>query len=134
MWSLFADLLTLLESLNTRSVVTLLPNKFEGCGAVQLPEDAMLAGFLPLLCAPHIQNYCQTPFDKEKARTCFRISRIQFFGEYLCGIPERYLAFDVGNRCYRSLVVVPPAAPDRGAEAAAKREVIDEVSHSYARA
>ncbi|RWS26352.1 telomerase-binding protein EST1A-like protein [Leptotrombidium deliense] len=102
-WSLFADVLTTLANVNIRSV-KLLPTKFDGCEPVILPEDTSLSGFIPLLGAPQCSSFVQPPYDKEKARTCLRISRIQFFGDYLCGIPEPYLEFDVEKKRFYSLV------------------------------
>ncbi|XP_015794937.1 telomerase-binding protein EST1A isoform X3 [Tetranychus urticae] len=104
-WTLFAEVLTRLGDINTRQI-KLLPTKFEGCEQVILPEDNMLSGFIPLLGAPSALSYVQPPFDKEKARTCLRISRIQFFGDYLCGIPEPYLEFDVGKKRFNSSVKI----------------------------
>ncbi|RWS15315.1 telomerase-binding protein EST1A-like protein [Dinothrombium tinctorium] len=102
-WSLFANFLTTLGNINIRSV-KLLPTKFDGCEPVILPEDTTLSGFIPLLGAPQCSSFVQPPYDKEKARTCLRISRIQFFGDYLCGIQKPYLEFDVEKKRFYSLV------------------------------
>jgi protein SMG6 len=102
-WTIFAEFLTALTRINVRSV-KLLPSKLEGCEPVILPEDTSLSGFLPLLGSPQCVQFAQPPYDKEKARTCLRVTVIQFFGDYLCGIVEPYLKFDVERKRFVSLI------------------------------
>lgn len=103
MWTAFASLLTVLRMIDISDIEMISGNQ-EGFELINLPEDTTLAGFVPLLGAPEDSFYAKKPFDLERARHCLRISRIQFFGDYLCGIPIPYLEFDVGNKIFISLV------------------------------
>ncbi|KAH6934628.1 hypothetical protein HPB50_026164 [Hyalomma asiaticum] len=79
---------------------------------VTLPEDTTLAGFVPLLLAPQEVFYVQMPCDRERARNLLRINRIQFFGDYLCGITPPYLEFNVERKRFVSLISVPDTGSD----------------------
>ncbi|XP_067120587.1 telomerase-binding protein EST1A [Centruroides vittatus] len=102
-WTAFASLLTVLRTVDI-SDIEMVRDSEEGYELINLPEDTTLAGFVPLLGAPEDSFFAKKPFDQERARHCLRISRIQFFGDYLCGIPIPYLEFDVENKMFISLV------------------------------
>ncbi|XP_077509894.1 telomerase-binding protein EST1A-like isoform X2 [Amblyomma americanum] len=104
-WTTLADLLTVLRKLNL-SDVTFYKEPGEDRELVTLPEDATLASFVPLLGAPQEAFYVQLPCDRERARSYLRISRIQFFGDYLCGISPPYLEFNVERKRFVSLIAV----------------------------
>ena len=89
----------------------LLGSKLEGCEPIILPEDTSLAGFLPLLGSPQCIQFAQPPYDKEKARTCLRITAIQYFGDYLCGIVDPYLKYDVEKKRFVSLIQTSIQSP-----------------------
>lgn len=60
---MFANFLTAFTNFDCKSV-KLLPTRLEGCEAILLPEDSFLAGFYPLLGAPHCSQFVQPPYDK----------------------------------------------------------------------
>ncbi|XP_054720086.1 LOW QUALITY PROTEIN: telomerase-binding protein EST1A-like [Uloborus diversus] len=102
-WVSFADLLTALHEIDVSSPVIINERK-EDSEPVILEEDCAFAGFVPLMGAIHDPAYSIVPFDKDKAKHCLRISRIQFFGDYLCGITPPYMQFDVERKKFVSLV------------------------------
>ncbi|KAK8771884.1 hypothetical protein V5799_024870 [Amblyomma americanum] len=110
-WTTLADLLTVLLKLNLNDV-TFYKDPAEDRELVTLPEDATLAGFVPLLGAPQEAFYVQVPCNRERARSYLRISRIQLFGEYLCGISTPYLEFNVERKRFVSLITVSDIKSD----------------------
>ncbi|KAK3587144.1 hypothetical protein CHS0354_006784 [Potamilus streckersoni] len=101
-WVSTAELCNILKDMDT-SLVKLYSEKKEGCEAVLLSEDMMMAGFVPLLSAPTSTSYVHSTVDKEIARACVRIEKLSLFGEYLCGIEPPMLAFNVESRKYYSV-------------------------------
>ncbi|KAL3856196.1 hypothetical protein ACJMK2_010974, partial [Sinanodonta woodiana] len=108
-WVSTAELCNILKDMDT-SLLKLYSEKKEGCDAVLLSEDMMMAGFVPLLSAPTSTSYVHSTVDKEIARACVRIEKLSLFGEYLCGIEPPMLAFNVESRKYYSV------APSQGYE------------------
>ncbi|XP_050049896.2 telomerase-binding protein EST1A-like [Dermacentor andersoni] len=104
-WTTLADLLTVLRRLNLGDI-KFFKEPGEDRELVTLPEDATLTSFVPLLGAPQEPFYVQVPCDRERARNYLRISRIQFFGDYLCGISPPYLEFNVERKRFVSLIAV----------------------------
>uniref|UniRef100_L7M936 PIN domain-containing protein n=1 Tax=Rhipicephalus pulchellus TaxID=72859 RepID=L7M936_RHIPC len=110
-WTMLADLLTVVRRLNLDDV-KFFKEPAEDRELVTLPEDTTLAGFVPLLGAPQETFYVQLPCDRERARNCLRINRIQFFGDYLCGITPPYLEFNVERKRFVSLIAVSDTESD----------------------
>uniref|UniRef100_A0A1E1XLZ5 Putative nonsense-mediated mrna decay protein n=1 Tax=Amblyomma sculptum TaxID=1581419 RepID=A0A1E1XLZ5_AMBSC len=110
-WTMLADLLTVLRKLNLNDV-PFYKEPAEDRELVTLPEDASLASFVPLLGAPQEAFYVQVPCDRERARNYLRVSRIQFFGDYLCGISTPYLEFNVERKRFVSLIAVSDIESD----------------------
>ncbi|XP_037513431.1 telomerase-binding protein EST1A isoform X2 [Rhipicephalus sanguineus] len=110
-WTTLADLLTVLWRLNLGDI-KFFKEPAEDRELVTLPEDATLASFVPLLGAPQEAFYVQVPCDRERARNCLRINRIQFFGDYLCGISPPYLEFNVERKRFVSLIAVSDTESD----------------------
>ncbi|KAL1440197.1 hypothetical protein MTO96_010005 [Rhipicephalus appendiculatus] len=110
-WTMLADLLTVLRRLNLGDI-KFFKEPAEDRELVTLPEDCTLASFVPLLGAPQEAFYVQVPCDRERARNCLRINRIQFFGDYLCGISPPYLEFNVERKRFVSLIAVSDTESD----------------------
>ncbi|CAN7984913.1 unnamed protein product [Ixodes hexagonus] len=110
-WTTLADFLTVLRKLNLGDV-RFFKDPAEDRELVTLPEDATLAGFVPLLGAPQETFYVQMPCDRERARNHLRMSRIQFFGDYLCGIATPYLEFNVERKRFVSLIATCDSESD----------------------
>uniref|UniRef100_A0A2R5LHI5 Telomerase-binding protein EST1A n=1 Tax=Ornithodoros turicata TaxID=34597 RepID=A0A2R5LHI5_9ACAR len=104
-WTTLAELLTVLRNANLGHI-KFFKEPAEDRELVTLPEDSTLAGFVPLLGAPQENYYVQVPCNKEQVRNYLRISRIQFFGDYLCGISTPYLEFNVEKKRFVSLITV----------------------------
>ncbi|GFT26963.1 telomerase-binding protein EST1A [Nephila pilipes] len=102
-WSSFANLLTSLGEIDTSNPV-IINQEIPDYSPLILEEDVTFAGFVPVLEALHCPAFVKPPFDKEKAKHIFRISRIQFFGDYLCGISPSCMNFDVESKKYISLI------------------------------
>ncbi|XP_022697049.1 telomerase-binding protein EST1A-like isoform X2 [Varroa jacobsoni] len=119
-WSSLAELLTALMRADSAHVGQMAP-EFTTCRTlaqsmeVLLPEDSALAGFVPLLGSP-VDTFFAAPVPASQIgalRTALRISRLHFFGDYLCGLtPSPYLHFDVRRSAYGSLL--PEAGDDGG--------------------
>ncbi|GFQ74680.1 hypothetical protein TNCT_681411 [Trichonephila clavata] len=102
-WSSFANLLTALGEIDISNPVVI-NHEVPDYIPLVLVEDITFAGFVPVLEALHYPAFVKPPFDKEKAKHVFRISRIQFFGDYLCGITPSCMEFHVESKQYISLV------------------------------
>ncbi|XP_061660407.1 telomerase-binding protein EST1A isoform X2 [Syngnathoides biaculeatus] len=81
---------------------------------LQLDEDRLLAGFVPLLAAPQEPCYVDRHTDTAIAADCKRVTVLKYFLEALCGQEEPLLAFKGGK--YVSVAPPPPSAasPDVG--------------------
>ncbi|GFW59426.1 telomerase-binding protein EST1A [Trichonephila clavipes] len=102
-WSSFANLLTALGEIDTSHPVVI-NQEIPDYIPLILDEDITFAGFVPVLEALHYPAFVKPPFDKKRAKHVFRISRIQFFGDYLCGITPSCMEFHVESKKYISLV------------------------------
>ncbi|KAG8200431.1 hypothetical protein JTE90_000514 [Oedothorax gibbosus] len=102
-WCSFADLLTAFRDVDISSPA-IINQRTADAESIILEEDSTFAGFVPLLEAMHDPAFAVQPFDKDRAKHCLRISRIQFFGDYLCGISPPYMEFDFESKKFVSLV------------------------------
>ncbi|KAK7925743.1 hypothetical protein WMY93_008053 [Mugilogobius chulae] len=64
---------------------------------LQLKEDRLLAGFVPLLAAPQEPCYMDKQTDTTIAADCKRVTVLKYFLEALCGQEEPLLAFKGGK-------------------------------------
>ncbi|RVE63981.1 hypothetical protein OJAV_G00141710 [Oryzias javanicus] len=64
---------------------------------LQLKEDKLLAGFVPLLAAPQEPCYIDKHTDMAIAADCKRVTVLKYFLEALCGQEEPLLAFKGGK-------------------------------------
>ncbi|XP_016394645.1 telomerase-binding protein EST1A-like [Sinocyclocheilus rhinocerous] len=72
---------------------------------LQLEEDKMLSGFVPLLAAPQEACYIDQGTDVAIAADCKRVTVLKYFLEALCGQEEPLLAFKGGK--YISMATPP---------------------------
>ncbi|XP_015250347.1 PREDICTED: telomerase-binding protein EST1A isoform X1 [Cyprinodon variegatus] len=72
---------------------------------LQLKEDKLLAGFVPLLAAPQEPCYTDKHTDMAIAEDCKRVTVLKYFLEALCGQEEPLLAFKGGK--YISVATSP---------------------------
>ncbi|XP_019747477.1 telomerase-binding protein EST1A [Hippocampus comes] len=79
---------------------------------LQLKEDRLLAGFVPLLAAPQEPCYVDRHTDAAQAADCKRVTVLKYFLEALCGQEEPLLAFKGGK--YVSVAPAPPAPLNTG--------------------
>ncbi|GAB6029112.1 hypothetical protein CHUAL_004893 [Chamberlinius hualienensis] len=103
-WTCLASLLNLLKRFD--QMESLLPNGGvrDGCEHVILPEDTSLAGFVPLLILPQETMFCRASLDKGYAISMFRVKRILYCGEFLCGIRPAVLDYNVETKSYVPLI------------------------------
>ncbi|XP_077361086.1 telomerase-binding protein EST1A isoform X2 [Festucalex cinctus] len=78
---------------------------------LQLKEDKLLAGFVPLLAAPQEPCYVDRHTDTAIAADCKRVTVLKYFLEALCGQEEPLLAFKGGK--YISVAPPPPSLDTR---------------------
>ena len=86
---------------------------------IKLEEDLELAGFVPLLSLPRDDYDYQNNLNSaqinaylpqlseeliEKARVKKRLDKLCLFAEYLCGLEQPVLKYDVINKCYSPLM------------------------------
>ncbi|XP_061787532.2 telomerase-binding protein EST1A [Nerophis lumbriciformis] len=76
----------------------------EELSVLQLKEDRLLAGFVPLLAAPQEPCYVDRHADAAMAADCKRVTVLKYFLEALCGQEEPLLAFKGG----KYISVAPP--------------------------
>ncbi|XP_029375497.1 telomerase-binding protein EST1A isoform X2 [Echeneis naucrates] len=74
---------------------------------LQLKEDRLLAGFVPLLAAPQEPCYTDRHTDMAIAADCKRVTVLKYFLEALCGQEEPLLAFKGGK--YISVAASSPS-------------------------
>ncbi|KAG7484868.1 hypothetical protein MATL_G00054390 [Megalops atlanticus] len=84
---------------------------------LQLEEDRLLAGFVPLLAAPQEPCYIDAHANTAIAADCKRVTVLKYFLEALCGQEEPLLAFKGGK--YVSVATLPP--PGLGTETGSHR-------------
>ncbi|OQR67471.1 telomerase-binding protein EST1A-like [Tropilaelaps mercedesae] len=144
-WSSLAELLTALiraDSAHTGQMAPEFATRRTPMLSMQvsLPEDLALAGFVPLIgiiiiiliiiiskattlnLGSPLERFFAAPVPTSQLgalRTALRISRLHFFGDYLCGLaPSPYFHFDVRRSAYGSLL------PETGGEGNQTEELI----------
>ncbi|XP_056265618.1 telomerase-binding protein EST1A isoform X3 [Pseudoliparis swirei] len=110
-WQCLADLCNLLARVDHEEVPLYKVDTEEVEGdeeltVLQLKEDRLLAGFVPLLSAPQEPCYTDQHTDLAIAADCKRVTVLKYFLEALCGQEEPLLAFKGGK--YISVATSPP--------------------------
>lgn len=123
-WTRLASLVNLLDTLDVdKGGVSDKP--LEGYTQVRLPEDATLAGFMPLMTLMQDPLYAPRDMDPELVHVCARVRRLLFFGHtFLCGIDPAVLRLhkdESGRSEYISVAARPARLSShyRGAKPAA---------------
>ncbi|KAM9728033.1 telomerase-binding protein EST1A [Menidia menidia] len=101
-WQCLADLCNMLARVDHEEVPLYKVDSDEGEGdeeltVLQLKEDKLLAGFVPLLAAPQEPCYTDRHTDMAIAADCKRVTVLKYFLEALCGQEEPLLAFKGGK-------------------------------------
>ncbi|KAM9333277.1 telomerase-binding protein EST1A isoform 2-T2 [Pholidichthys leucotaenia] len=101
-WQCLADLCNVLARVDHGEVPLYKVDTDEGEGdeeltVLQLKEDRLLAGFVPLLAAPQEPCYTDRHTDMTIAADCKRMTVVKYFLEALCGQEEPLLAFKGGK-------------------------------------
>ncbi|KAM4544896.1 telomerase-binding protein EST1A [Odontesthes bonariensis] len=110
-WQCLADLCNVLARVDHEEVPLYKVDSDEVEGdeeltVLQLKEDKLLAGFVPLLAAPQEPCYTDRHTDMAIAADCKRVTVLKYFLEALCGQEEPLLAFKGGK--YISVAASPP--------------------------
>lgn len=110
-WQCLADLCNVLARVDHEEVPLYKVETDESEGdeeltVLQLKEDRLLAGFVPLLAAPQEPCYTDKHTDMAIAADCKRVTVLKYFLEALCGQEEPLLAFKGGK--YISVASTPP--------------------------
>ncbi|XP_068600684.1 telomerase-binding protein EST1A [Brachionichthys hirsutus] len=110
-WQCLADLCNVLACVHHGEVPLYKADAEESDGdeelaVLQLKEDRLLAGFVPLLAAPQEPCYIDKHTDMAIAADCKRVTVLKYFLEALCGQEEPLLAFKGGK--YVSVATSPP--------------------------
>ncbi|KAJ4930165.1 hypothetical protein JOQ06_019178 [Pogonophryne albipinna] len=110
-WQGLADLCNMLARVDHEEVPLYKADTEEVDGdeeltVLQLKEDRLLAGFVPLLAAPQEPCYTDRHTDVAIAADCKRVTVLKYFLEALCGQEEPLLAFKGGE--YISVATSPP--------------------------
>uniref|UniRef100_A0A3B5LLT4 Telomerase-binding protein EST1A n=1 Tax=Xiphophorus couchianus TaxID=32473 RepID=A0A3B5LLT4_9TELE len=101
-WQCLADLCNALARVDHEEMLLYKVDTDEGEGdeeltVLQLKEDKLLAGFVPLLAAPQEPCYTDKHTDMAIAADCKRVTVLKYFLEALCGQEEPLLAFKGGK-------------------------------------
>nr|XP_046266682.1 telomerase-binding protein EST1A [Scatophagus argus] len=109
-WQCLADLCNVLACVDHGEVPLYKVDTDESEGdeeltVLQLKEDRLLAGFIPLLAAPQEPCYVDRHADMAIAADCKRVTVLKYFLEALCGQEEPLLAFKGGK--YVSVATSP---------------------------
>ncbi|KAM4727292.1 telomerase-binding protein EST1A [Anableps anableps] len=101
-WQCLADLCNALARVDHEEMLLYKVDADEGEGdeeltVLQLKEDKLLAGFVPLLAAPQEPCYTDKHTDMAIAADCKRVTVLKYFLEALCGQEEPLLAFKGGR-------------------------------------
>jgi protein SMG6 len=107
-WQIIADMLNLVyDILNSSTQWT---NKCDIIsGKIKLEEDLELVGFVPLLSLPcefdpkvdqTLDLSFLTEFKIMQVRDKKRMEKLCLFADYLCGLEQPYLKYDVTKKCY----------------------------------
>ncbi|XP_033834081.2 telomerase-binding protein EST1A isoform X2 [Periophthalmus magnuspinnatus] len=111
-WQCLADLCNVLARVDHEEVplYKMDSDEIEGdedLTLLQLKEDRLLAGFVPLLAAPQEPCYTDKQTEMTIAADCKRVTVLKYFLEALCGQEEPLLAFKGGK--YVSVACPPPS-------------------------
>ncbi|XP_072301913.1 telomerase-binding protein EST1A [Eucyclogobius newberryi] len=101
-WQVLADLCNVLAHVDHEEVLLYKVDSDEmesdeDLTLLQLKEDRLLAGFVPLLAAPQEPCYMDKQIDMTIAADCKRVTVLKYFLEALCGQEEPLLAFKGGK-------------------------------------
>ncbi|KAM6983366.1 telomerase-binding protein EST1A isoform 1-T1 [Tautogolabrus adspersus] len=101
-WQCLADLCNMLACVDHEEVPLYKADTDESEGdeeltVLQLKEDRLLAGFVPLLAAPQEPCYTDRHTEMAIAADCKRVTVLKYFLEALCGQEEPLLAFKGGK-------------------------------------
>ncbi|XP_060941376.1 telomerase-binding protein EST1A isoform X3 [Limanda limanda] len=126
-WQCLADLCNVLARVDHEEVPLFKADTDEGEGdeeltVLQLKEDKLLAGFVPILAAPQEACYTDSHTDMTIAEDCKRVTVLKYFLEALCGQEEPLLAFKGGK--YISVATSPP--PDHSANTGGRQDALKE--------
>ncbi|XP_023272358.1 telomerase-binding protein EST1A isoform X1 [Seriola lalandi dorsalis] len=89
---------------------------------LQLKEDRLLAGFVPLLAAPQEPCYTDRHTEMAIAADCKRVTVLKYFLEALCGQEEPLLAFKGGK--YISVATSP--SPNHSVDTRSRQDSLTE--------
>ncbi|XP_064618843.1 telomerase-binding protein EST1A-like [Lineus longissimus] len=103
-WQNICDLCNILKDIDI-SHVKLYNDKKDSCDPVILHEDSMMAGFIPLLSMPQNPTFVHNTVDKDIAKDCLRIEKLQYFGDYLSGIEPQVLDYTVERQMYVTVLM-----------------------------
>ncbi|XP_029956626.1 telomerase-binding protein EST1A isoform X2 [Salarias fasciatus] len=126
-WQCLADLCNVLATVDHEEVLLYKADTEEVEGdeeltGLQLKEDRLLAGFVPLLAAPQEPCYIDRHTDVAIAADCKRVTVLKYFLEALCGQEEPLLAFKGGK--YVSVATSPP--PNHSVDPRSRQESLTE--------
>uniref|UniRef100_A0A3P8NST0 Telomerase-binding protein EST1A n=1 Tax=Astatotilapia calliptera TaxID=8154 RepID=A0A3P8NST0_ASTCA len=126
-WQCLADLCNLLARVDHGEVPLYKVDSEEGEGdeelmLLQLKEDRLLAGFVPLLAAPQEPCYTDGHTDMAIAADCKRVTVLKYFLEALCGQEEPLLAFKGG----KYISVATPPAPNHSTDTRSRQDSLTE--------
>ncbi|XP_071094020.1 telomerase-binding protein EST1A-like [Haliotis cracherodii] len=111
-WKGMSDLCNVLTGLDT-SHVKIYRDRRESCEPIVLSEDAMMAGFIPMLSSLVESCYIHATTDKEVAKDCLRLEKLRLFGEYLCGIEPPMLSYNVETKLYFSVALATSISEEK---------------------
>uniref|UniRef100_A0A7N8Y167 Telomerase-binding protein EST1A n=1 Tax=Mastacembelus armatus TaxID=205130 RepID=A0A7N8Y167_9TELE len=126
-WQCLADLCNVLAHVDHEEVPLYKVDTDEGEGdeeltVLQLKEDRLLAGFVPLLAAPQEPCYTDRHTDMAISADCKRVTVLKYFLEALCGQEEPLLAFKGGK--YISVATAP--APTHSVDTRSRQDSLTE--------
>lgn len=126
-WQCLADLCNVLARVDHGEVPLYKVDSDEGEGdeelaLLQLKEDRLLAGFVPLLAAPQEPCYTDRHTDTAIAADCKRVTVLKYFLEALCGQEEPLLAFKGG----KYVSVASPPAPNHSTDTRSRQDSLTE--------
>nr|XP_015816988.2 telomerase-binding protein EST1A isoform X1 [Nothobranchius furzeri] len=129
-WKCLADLCNVLAHVDHEEVPLYKVDSEESEGdeelaLLQLKEDKLLAGFIPLLAAPQEPCYTDRQTDMAIAADCKRVTVLKYFLEALCGQEEPLLAFKGGK--YISVATSHPSVETRSWKDSLTEKEVDDV-------
>ncbi|XP_041657100.1 telomerase-binding protein EST1A [Cheilinus undulatus] len=126
-WQCLADLCNALACVDHGEVPLYKADTDESEGdeelmVLQLKEDRLLAGFVPLLAAPQEPCYTDRHTEMAIAADCKRVTVLKYFLEALCGQEEPLLAFKGGK--YISVALSP--SPNNSVDIRSRQDSLTE--------